>query len=147
MLLNTASAVISFITKLEEETSKFYERLSQKYSEGKEAFLSFSKENLKNKIMVERTYYGVITDALEACFSFKEGIDSDAYIIKTELSQNADYIKVLKTAIKMEETIQKLYTESATLSKDLMADVPRVFKIMATKRNDRISKLNALMKE
>jgi len=34
--LNTCSAVLSFVTKLERETAKFYENLAQKYPEGRE---------------------------------------------------------------------------------------------------------------
>ncbi|MHC1564672.1 MAG: hypothetical protein ACXQTF_05040, partial [Candidatus Hecatellaceae archaeon] len=78
LMLNTASAVVSFVINVEEETAKFYENLAQKYLEGKDAFLSFSKENRKNKVLVERAYYGVITDALEACFSFKDGLNPEA---------------------------------------------------------------------
>ena len=57
MQLNTASAVITFVTKHEEETKKFYEKLAQKHPEGKEFFLTYTKENKRNKVMVERTYY------------------------------------------------------------------------------------------
>lgn len=147
MLLNTASAVISFVTKLEEETAKFYNELAQKYPEGKEVFLSFSKENRKSKLMVERAYYGVITDALEACFSFKDGLDPKAYAIKTELAEDASYVDALKAVLEIEETIRKLYMDAAVLSEGLMADVPRVFNIVAKKRGDRIAKLKALIAE
>jgi rubrerythrin len=147
MLLNTASAVISFVTKLEEETAKFYDQLAQKYPEGREVFLSFSKENRKSKVMVERAYYGVITDALEACFSFKDGLDPEAYAVKTELAEDASYVDALKTALEIEETIRKLYTDAAVLSEGLMADVPRAFKMVAKKRGDRIARLKALIAE
>ena len=147
MLLNTASAVISYVTGLEEETAKFYEKLAQKYPEGKELFLSLSKENRKNKLNVERTYYSVITDALEASYAFKDGLNSEAYAVKTELAEKAHYTDALKTAVAIEEKIHKLYSESAELSKDLMADVPRVFKIIAGKRVERIAKLKALIQE
>lgn len=146
MLLNTASAVISFIIKLEEETAKFYEMLAKKYPKDKEIFLSFSNDNQKNKTMVERAYYGVITDALEACFSFKEGLDSEAYIVRTDIAQAISYSDALKAAIEIEEIIRKAYTDAAGLSEGLMADVPRTFRIIARKRDDRIVKLKALIK-
>jgi hypothetical protein len=146
-MLNTASAVISFIIKLEEETAKFYEKLVREFPEGKEIFLSFSKENRQNKVMVERAYYGVITDALEACFSFKEGLDPTAYTVKTELAEGASYVDRLKFALETEKTIQKLYMDAAVHSEGLMADVPRVFKIIARKRGNRTAKLKDLLEK
>jgi rubrerythrin len=145
VLLNTASAVVSFLTKMEEETAKFYEELSRKYPDGKEIFHSFSKDNEKNKIMIQRVYYGVITDALEACFSFKEGIDSQNYVVRTEIAENASFVSVLKLAIEIEETIRKAYIHAATLSEGLMADVPQAFRAIAKKRGDRITKLKAIL--
>jgi hypothetical protein len=145
LTLNTASAVISFVTRSEEDTAKFYEHLAAKYAKGKEAFLTFSKENRKNRVTVERAYYGVISDALEACFSFKEGLDPETYSVGTGLAEDASYADALKSAIEKEQRIQKLYLESAKLSEGLMADVTRVFKVMARKREDRLAKLNALV--
>lgn len=145
MLLNTASAVISFLTRIEEETAKFYEKLSRTYPEGKEIFQSFSKENEKNKSMIQRVYYGVITDALEACFSFKEGMDSQSYVVKAEVTEGASFSSILESAIKIEETIRKAYIDAAQLSEGLMADVPQAFRAIAKKRSDRITKLAAVL--
>ena len=47
MKLNTASAVISFAKELEENSIKYYENLIQKYTQDKETFLTFIKENKK----------------------------------------------------------------------------------------------------
>ena len=145
MLLNTASAVISFLTRLEDETAKFYEKLSHKYPEGKEIFQSFSIENKKNKSMIQRVYYGVITDALEACFSFKEGINPQNYAVKTELAEDASFANVLKCAMEIEETIRRAYIDAAELSEGLMADIPRVFKAVAEKRDNRIARLATIL--
>ena len=70
MKLHTASEVISFVRKLESDSAKFYDTLSQKYVQGSDVFLSFAKENGKNIVQIERSYYGVITDAIEGCFAF-----------------------------------------------------------------------------
>ncbi len=146
MKLNTCSAVISFITDLEEESAKFYEGLARKYPEKMETFLSLSKDSRKNKTMVERAYYGVITDALEACFSFEEGLDSEAYNVETEISPCVSLPDILKKAIDVEEAIKKVYTDAAVLSEGLMADVPRVFRLVARKRDGRIAELKAFKK-
>lgn len=145
LTLNTASAVISFVTRSEEDAAKFYEQLAAKYPKGTEAFLSFSKENRKNKVTVERAYYGVISDALEAAFAFKEGLNPASYTVESGLTESASYADALNVAIEKERRIQRLYTESAKLSEGLMADVTRVFQVMAKKREDRLAKLNALV--
>ncbi len=70
MKLHTTSEVISFTKKLENESAKFYEDVCHKYAQDEGIFLSFAKENGKNVLQIERTYYGVITDAIEGCFAF-----------------------------------------------------------------------------
>ena len=142
MELNTASATISFAKKLEDESAKFYQDLAQRYAEGKDTFLSFAKENGKNVVQIERTYYGVISDAIEGCFSFN--IESDAYTVETTLAENASYSKALDRAIELEEKIGRFYSDAAEQSKSLMADVPRAFMMVAKKRGNRVAKLRSL---
>ena len=145
LTLNTASAVVSFATRSEEETARFYEQLAVRYPQGKDAFLTLSKENRKNKVTVERAYYGVISDALEAAYAFKEGLNPESYAVEGGLAEGASYADAVKAAIEKERRIQSLYRESAELSEGLMADVTRVFQVMAKKREDRLAKLNALV--
>jgi hypothetical protein len=142
MKLQTASAAISFAKRLEEESAKFYQELSQRYAEGSDTFLSFAKENGKNAMQIERTYYGVISDAIESCFAFD--IEPDEYKLETTLSENLNYAGALARAIEMEEKIRKFYGDAAEQSKSLMADVPRLFNLIAKKRSDRIAKLKSL---
>ena len=146
LTLNTASAVVSFVTRSEEETAAFYEQLAARFPKGKEAFLSFAKENRKNKVTVERAYYGVISDALEAAYAFKEGLNPETYTVKSGFAEGGSYADALTVAIDNERRIQKLYHEGATLSEGLMADVTRAFKVMARKREDRLAKLNELVR-
>jgi len=91
--------------------------------------------------MVRRTYYGVISDALEACFSFEKGLDSDTYSVDTEIPAGEGLAQALGRAITIEGTIQKAYSDAATLSEGLMADLPRAFRTVAGKRADRIARL------
>lgn len=145
MALNTASEVISFTRKLEEDSAKFYEDLAQPDTKDGETLLSLAKENRKNIIQIERAYYGVITDALEGCFAFN--INLDEYAFQTELSEKASYAEALASAIAMEEKIRKFYSDAAEQSKSLMADVPRAFAMIAKKRDNRISTLKSLLGE
>ena len=139
MILNTASATVSFTKKLEDESAAFYEDLARRYARDEDSFLSFAKENKKNVAQVQRTYYGVITDAIEGCFAFN--IDSEAYAIETTLAENASYSDALDKAIKLEEKIGKFYLDAAEQSKPLMADLPRLFVMIARKRDSRVAKL------
>jgi len=141
-MLHTASEVISFAKKLENESAKFYEDLSQRYAKDVDVLLSFAKENGKNIVQIERAYYGGITDAIEGCFAFN--INPDDYVFKTELAEGASYSDALDRAVEMEEKIVKFYSDAAEQSKSLMADVPRAFIMVAKKRGNRVAKLRSL---
>ncbi len=142
-MLHTASEVISFATKLENESAKFYEDLSQRYAKNVDVLLSFAKENGKNIIQIERTYYGVISDAIEGCFAFD--IESDEYTFETVLAENTSYSDALGKAIELEEKVGEFYTVAAEQSKSLMADIPRAFEMVAKKRSNRTAKLKSFI--
>ena len=141
----TASAIISFAEKLEDESSKFYDKLAERYMEGKETFLSFVKESTKNKVLVIRTYQETISDALEACFSFK-GLNLSDYLTETKLTEGVSYSDALKMAIQLEEKASKFYSDAAERSKSLLATIPRAFRKVAERRNNRKLKLKSLLK-
>ncbi len=143
MGLNTASEVISFARRLEEEGASFYQELARRYPEKAEDFLSLARENEKNITQIERAYYGVITDALEGGFAFN--INQEEYACSTELSPGMGYTQALAKAIEMEEKMRRFYADAAEQSKSLMADVPRVFAQIARKREGRLSALKALL--
>lgn len=141
MRLNTASEAISFLRELETKFAAFYESLAQQYS-GKEAvFLGFANENKKNITNIERTYFGVITDALEGCFAFD--IDPAEYEIGGGHSRG-NFGEDLSAALSMEERITKFYVDAAAQSRCLMADIPRVMDRIARARDERQKKLQAL---
>jgi rubrerythrin len=140
----TASAIISFAEKLEEDSSKFYRQLAEKYIENKELFLSFAEESRKNKVLMIRTYQETITDALEACFI--KGINLNDYIAETTLTENADYSTALKMAIELEEKASKFYLDTAARSESLLATIPKAFRKVAERRNNRKLKLKSLLK-
>lgn len=144
MKLHTASEVISFAKKLENESAKFYQSLSQRYAKDEDVFLFFIKENEKNVARIERAYYGVITDAIEGCFAFS--LNPDEYEFKTELVANASYSDALEEAVEMEGKIVKFYSDAAEQSKSLMADVPIALTVVAKQRNSRVLKLRSLLK-
>jgi rubrerythrin len=142
MILHTCSEVISFAKQLEDESASFYENLSQEYTKDEDVFLSFAKENRKYIIQVQRSYYGVISDAIEGCFAFE--INPVEYTFKTALAENASYSDALRKAVEIEEKIINFYSDASEQSRSLMADIPRSFTIVAKKRAGRISKLRSL---
>jgi hypothetical protein len=144
MELNTAAAVIRFAQEIEEKSAKFYDECAQKYREGEEEFLSFARENKKNVILVKRAYYGVISDALEACFSFK-GLTVDEYLFDAECDERAGLPEIVEISLEMEDKIQKFYQRAGELSESLLADVPRALKKVAERRNERKHRLEALL--
>jgi len=143
MVINTCSGAMSFAKELENESAKFYQNLSQRFVKDKEAFLSFAKENGEYITQIERAYYGVITDAIEGCFAFN--IDPEKYRFKTELSEKTALSDALTKALEIEEKMVKFYSDAADQSKSLMADVPRAFRMVAKKRDNRKAKLISLM--
>jgi hypothetical protein len=134
MKLNTMAAVMTFVSKIEEESAAFYEKCADKYPEMRDTFLSWSKENRKFEKNVKRTYFGVITDTLESNYAF-EGLDTDDYTFETEVPSDAS--KAIETAHEIEGRIRAFYLKAAELSESLMADIPRLFKKIAKKREDR----------
>jgi rubrerythrin len=142
MGISTCSGAISLSRELENESAKFYQELAKKYEQDKDLFLNFAKENAKYVTQIERTYYGVITDAIEGCFAFD--LNPEDYKVRTVAANDANYSNALKEALAMEEMIVRFYQVAAEQSKHLMADVPRVFTLVARKRNERIQKLKSL---
>ena len=143
MEMNTASEVISFVRKLEEDSAQFYEVLAQRYVNRQEDLLSFARENRKNIVQIERTYYGVVSDAIEGCFSYK--INPEEYTLQTELAENATSTDVWRRVLGMEEMMIKFYSDAAAQSKSLLADIPRVFTMIAKKRDNRKLKLESFI--
>lgn len=144
MELNTAAAVIRFVTEVEEKSAEFYEDCAKKYKESSEIFLSFVRENKKSVTFVKRTYYGVISDALEACFSFK-GLTVDEHLFEVEFDEEASLSDILENSLEMENKIQEFYQRASALSESLMADLPRALKKVAEKRKERKHKLESLL--
>lgn len=143
MIINTCSGAMSLAKELENESAKFYQNLSERFTKDKDLFLSFVKENGAYITQVERAYYGVITDAIEGCFAFN--LNPEEYALKTNLGENESYSDLVKRAIEIEEKILKFYSDAAEQSKSLMADVPRAFKMVVKKRNHRPSTLKSLL--
>ncbi|MCD6307205.1 MAG: hypothetical protein B1H11_01960 [Desulfobacteraceae bacterium 4484_190.1] len=142
MNLRTASETLSFIRELEEKAASFYEELAEKFPENKEDFLAFAKENRKFNKQVQMAYQSVITDAIEGCYAFD--LETDDYALDTNLPSTAGLAEAAEKALGMEEKITACYTLGAEQSGSLLADVPRNFKMVVKKRNNRLEKLKSM---
>jgi rubrerythrin len=140
----TASAIMSFAEKLEDQSSKFYNNLTERFVEHRELFLSFAKESEKNKVLVIRTYQETINDALEACFSFS-GLNLNDYLIDTTLAENIECAVALKVALELEKKAVKFYLDVANRSESLLATIPRALRKAAEVRNKRMQKIKSLL--
>lgn len=134
MKLNTMAAVMSFVSRIEEESASFYEECAARYPDMKDSLLSWSKENRKFEKNVKRTYFGVITDTLESNYAF-EGLDTDDYAFETDIP--GERAKAVERIHGIEGKIRAFYLKAADLSEGLMADIPRLFRKIAKKREDR----------
>ena len=141
--IKTASAVMSLARKLEEEGAGFYSALSQKFPEQSEAFAALAKENKRFISQLETTYYSVISDALEGCFSFR--LEPAAYNLKVALKPGEGLPGAVKTALAMEEKTMEFYNLAAEQSKGLLADVPRMMAQISQKREKRRTTLKDLI--
>ncbi len=132
----TASAIMSFAEKLEDDSAAFYEELAARFDEGREVFLGFAKESKKNKTHLIRTYQETISDALEASFSF-EGLELADLDFETGLAEDMGFKEVLGVALKIEGEASRLYARIAEQAQSLLATIPRAFSRVAKKRRAR----------
>ena len=105
-------------------------------------FLSFAGENRKFVKTITRTYYSVISDALEGGYAFD--LDTDSYRFDSMVRNESTDDAVLTQAVELENSIVTFYTDAANQSKSLMADLPRQFELIVKKRHKRIRQLRAL---
>jgi len=142
MKLNTMAGVMTFVSKIENDSASFYRNYAKNYPELESTFMSWNKENSKFEKNIKRTYFGVITDTLESNYAF-QGLDTDDYNFETQLPENADSSEAAKKARDIEETIMNFYLKAAQLSDGLMADIPRLFRKIAKKREERCRSLES----
>jgi hypothetical protein len=140
--LNTASAAVRFAKQLEDESRDLYERVSERYPDWQSALAPFIRENKRNVGSIDRAYIGVVSDALDTQFAF-EGIDTDDYGLVTALPDSPG--EVAHALASNEEAIIAFYRAAADSSRDLLADVPRAFDRISSKRSRRAEALRTLI--
>ena len=141
MECTTAASVITYLSKLELDTATLYEQWGRVHEKLRDSFAAFAKANRKNEQKVKRSYYSVVSDALETNFCFK---DLTADIAIPEFSNRASVSEVLNLAVELEKEIQAFYVKAANSSRALLADVPRQMDKVSQERAKRVEQLQAL---
>ena len=139
----TASAVISFVERLEDGAAALYTQMAVRYPQAEARLIGFAGECKKDKIFVVRTYQETITDALEACYAF-EGLGLDDYVAQTTVPEEASYADALALAIAMEQKAVDFYTAVAEQSQALLATIPRAFRRNAQRHEKRMGVLEGM---
>lgn len=145
-MLYTASAFISFYSKLEDKTSNMYESLmnDKRCIEVKDTFNTFVKENRRYKERILRSYQEVITDALEAAFP-QENLDENDYEIKINITDELSFQDIIKKAIETEENCYRFCRDAGESLKSLLADVPDAFSWVSKRKYRRIEHLKSFL--
>ena len=140
MIIHTASEGVSLARKLEEETAKFFEEVAARHPADADTLLGYAKENKKNVTNIERSYYSVITDALEGGYAFN--LDDADFAVNVAVGD--DYGAMLRQAQENEAAIVKYYEVASEQSRALMADLPRTMTVVNRKHIARVDELKAL---
>lgn len=145
MELATASALLSFYSRLEDAITHFYQTLATRdaFSQGQETFHTFAQENQKHKKMILRTYREIVSDALETSFSFM-GMKTENYNLDAELPPGITYDTALAKAEAIEDLSSKFCMTAGQQSRSLLAGIPHAFQRIAKRKTKRKQILQTL---
>jgi hypothetical protein len=143
MIIHTTAEGVSLARKLETDSAAFYEQNGQVYPQFSEALATFTRENKKNMVQIEQTYYSMITDAIEGCFALD--LETDTYNLDIQIMTVPDVEAFVRQAIRMEEKIRQFYLTAGEQSKSLMTDLARSYNLTAKKRKARIEQLSGFL--
>jgi rubrerythrin len=141
----TASTVISFAERLEEDSSKFYDGLATAYPEQAELFQTLARDCRKNKVFVTRTYQETVTDALETGYSFK-GLVLHDFMPHVGWQDGMTLSTAVEAAIALESKAAELYGDLAERSATLLSTIPSAFRKIRDNRKAHALRLEAVAK-
>ena len=82
----------------------------------------------------------MITDTLQSNFSFGD-LDTDDHELDVSVAPGAGTGALRAKALGLEETVKAFYLRAGESSEGLMADMPRLFRKIAKKREERLLRL------
>ena len=142
MELTTFSMVLRFTLQLEDRTAQFYRNLAadSKLTQGKELFARFVENSDKRKKELERTARESVDHSLLEPVS---GIFEETYSGYTPDSSGTAVADAVTSAKKLEEEMQKFYTEAGDKIK-FVSNVSRLYRRYAQDRAKALVALQAL---
>jgi hypothetical protein len=140
--LRTFSAVLKFTLQLEDHTAQFYQDTasSDKYSQTKQIFLTFSENSKKRKQTLEKTARESVDHSLLEPIS---GLFEEHYAGSAVLSESMSYADVLVAAKQLEDIAQKFYGDAGEKI-GFLATVSRLYKRYAQERSKALATLQGL---
>lgn len=143
MRIHTSSEGVTLAKNLEIESAQFYEETAKQHPEVADAFRAFASENRKNARHIERTYYSVITDAIESGYCLN--LESDDFTFDATIQAFGTHEPAVTQATQIEQCILSFYTTAEAQMGALMADLTRAFGQQAKKRRKRLLTLSELL--
>jgi len=142
MELKTFSAVLKFTLQLEDHTTQFYQDATSndEYPQTKQTFLTFSESSKKRKRTLEKTARESVDHSLLEPIS---GLFEEQYTGSPLLSESMSHADVLAAARKLEETMQKFYTDAGEKIGFIPA-VSRLYKRYSQERAKTLATLQGL---
>ena len=142
MRLQTAAQVVDLARRLGRQSAEFYANLAEADCDHRDLFQSYSRQDSRSTKQIEQTYRYVVSDALETGFSFD--LEEDDYTLHSDLEESARPADRIGQAKKIEEIIVRFFRDAAAQSESLMADIPGLFRTLASKRMHRLTDLAEL---
>ena len=133
-MLNTAASVISYVSKVEDESARFYTVVSQKDRSIGKLFSEFPRENKKYETNVKRAYYNMVSDALETGFCFQD-LNDDIRI--PDPNVQVDRSVLLNASLQLETALLQFYRKAALAAKSLLGDLSRAMANVVRSREKR----------
>ena len=142
MELRTFSAVLKFTLQLEDHTAQFYQDAasSEKYSQVKQIFLTFSENSKKRKRILEKAARESVDHSLLEPIS---GLLEEDYAESPMLSESMSYADVLVAAKQLEQVMQKFYGDAGE-KVGFIATMSRLYKRYALERSKALATLQGL---
>ena len=142
MRLQTAAQVVDLAMRLGRQSAEFYANLAEADCDHRDLFQVYSRQDSRSTKQIEQTYRYVVSDALETGFSFD--LEEDDYTLHSDLEESARPADRIGQAKKIEEIIVRFFRDAAAQSESLMADIPGLFRTLASKRMRRLTDLAEL---
>jgi hypothetical protein len=140
--LKTFSGVLKFTLQLEDQTAQFYQDAasSDKFSHGKQIFLTLAENSKKRKQVLEKTARESVDHSLLEPIS---GLFQDHYAGSSVLSEAMSYANVLTSAKNLEERVRKFYIDAGERI-GFIPTVSRLYKRYAQERSKALMALQTL---